>query len=360
MKKRLFMAAALALAALLLSACGKSGSTGGSDTPYPYKLDKSGTFSILGDTPDGYGWELTDGGDAVAAAGGAFRVALPEEKDAATAAFALQRTGAAYRDELASLTVTFVRESDAAAAVSAYHLTETAPAVSGGEGTETPYHLWVSGDGTALLTIETTQPLWRTDCDPARLSVREDGAAEGLRTYSISAAADAGTAELGVYSYSAAARIDVVFALSESGLTVESHRLSPCSAADSEGYQDFAAAAGDVTLPDGAAPVDYGAEGDRQGGGDDTGIVDFTWQGGRWTLVTTTETAAETLGGEYAAQATGSTGETVRGVQITAYTFDGGAAALWTDAAGRVYCLTGETESLTAVMDAAKAFLADN
>ena len=33
MKKRLFMAAALALAALLLSACGKSGSTGGSDTP---------------------------------------------------------------------------------------------------------------------------------------------------------------------------------------------------------------------------------------------------------------------------------------------------------------------------------------
>ena len=359
MKKRLF-AAVLALGALLLSACGRSGSTGGSDTPYPYKLDKSGTFSILGDTPEGYDWQLTNGGDAVSDAGGAFRVALPEEKDAATATFALQRTGAAYRDETASLSVTFVREDDTTVAVSAYQLTETAPAVSGGEGTDTPYHLWVSGEGTALLTIETTQSLWHTDCDPAQLSVQEDGGAEGLRTYTVSAAADAGTAALGVYSFSAAARIDVVFSLSERGLTVESHRLSPCSAADSEGYQDFTAAAGEVALPDGAAPVDYGAEGYWQEGGSDTGIADFTWQGGRWTLLTTTEASAGALGGEYAAQATGSTAETLHGVYVTAYTFDGGSAALWTDAAGRAFCLTGEAESLTAVMDAAKAILSAN
>lgn len=347
----------LAALCLLLGGCGAKAETGGKDTAYPYTLSAAGCFSIGGETPEGYVWTAED--DAAQPTPEGFQITL-EDEPTAWVAFTLQKD-VPYTDRLAVWMVNFAADKSGKVSVLYASLTEYEPAVTGGEGTAAPYALW-QGGGSVELAIQ-SETAWPQDCDTAQLTITDAGAAEGWRRYTITPAVQtdgsdyAGTAALTLCSPAAGLQLTLTLQAGEDGLTVESHRQSAYSVEQDEGYQKYEKHFGQVKLPEDAAALEYGAESYWDGGSTDTGVVEYVWQGQRWTWSVSSAVDAGTLRWGYDADGAERRDITAADRYVSLFSFEGGSAAVWTDDAGRTCCLMGDAEDLDTIAAAVQALL---
>lgn len=348
----------LAALCLLLGGCGAKAVTGGEDTAYPYALSAGGCFSIGGEIPGGYAWVTED--DAAQSTPEGFQITL-EDEPTAWVTFALRRD-VPYTDCIAAWTVNFAADESGKISVLHASLAEYEPAVTGGEGTAAPYALW-QGDGAVELAIQ-SEAAWSQDCDTAQLTVTDEGTAEGWRRYTIEPAvqddgsAYVGAAELTLSSPAAGVQLKLALRAGEDTLAVESHRQSAYSAEQDAGYRQYEAYFGQAKLPEDAAALEYGAESYRDGGSTDTGVVDYVWQGQRWTWSVSSAVDADTLRRGYDADGAERRDITAADRNVSLFSFEGGSAAVWTDNAGQTCCLMGDAEDLDTIAAAVQALLA--
>lgn len=130
------------------------------------------------------------------------------------------------------------------------------------------------------------------------------------------------------------------------GLTVTAHERRDYTAAAGEEPRgeaaeraDYLALFGEPALPDGAADVRYELVSLRDEARD-AGVVGFTLDGRRWSLLTTEAATADELLADWAEEDVETTSEEVNGRTVTLQLGAGAAQALWTDGEGKLNSLS--------------------